>query len=326
VSAWLLFFAGVLSLAGIYATLSMILNIEAGWGGLWDLGLAGALAVGAYSYVILTVEAEDLAFAPGLPIWLGVLGAGAATAVTAFLIGIPTLRLRGEYFLITTFAFAEVTRQVITNETSVTRGAFGFTRIPRPFEDAVAPGHYSYVLLGMVLGLVALCYAVMRRIGSLPAGRLLRAQRDNEVAALALGKNVASTRRRLYVLAGFMIGVTAPFYVWFIRSLQPGLFTPEITFTVWTALVIGGIGSFRGPALGAVLLILLTQATQFLQVSPEQAATLASVQPAVIGALLIVVLRFRPHGLIAEQTDLQRNRGPVESPTPMAVRAGEIVR
>ncbi|SNR22878.1 branched-chain amino acid ABC transporter permease [Actinomadura mexicana] len=318
-SAWLLFFAGVLCLAGIYATFAMILNLEAGWGGLWDLGLAGLIAVGAYFYVIVTSDSADIAFSPGWPMWLGILGAGIFTGFVAFVIGLPALRLRGEYFLITTFAFAEVTRQIITNETGITRGAFGFTQISRPFEGLVDVSNYPYVLLGIALVAVAGTYAVTRRIGRSPAGRALRAVRDNEVAALALGKDVAAARRRLFVLAGFLIGITAPVYVWYLSSLQPGLFTAEITFTAWTALVIGGIGSLRGPLVGAFLLTVLTSATQFLQVSPEQAATLSSLQPLIIGVALILILRFRPQGLITERADLDRaRRGSPGSSSPVA--------
>lgn len=318
-SGWLVFFAGVFTLAGIYAILAMVLNLQAGWGGLWDLGVAGLLGVGAYFYVITTVATDEVVFAPGWPMWLGIIGSGVFTALVALVIGLPALRLRGEYFLITTFAFAEVIRQILTNEASLTNGAFGFSQIDRPGQGLVEAGSYAYVLLAIVIGLMLLTYVLMRRIGVSPTGRALRALRDNEVAALALGKDVARSRTQLFVLGSFLIGLAAPCYVWYIRSLQPSLFTPEITFTAWTALVIGGIGSFRGPILGAFVLIMLTQATQFLQVSPQQASLLASLQPLIVGVALILILRVRPDGLIAEHRDfsrLRRRHGREVAPRP----------
>jgi branched-chain amino acid transport system permease protein len=309
-SGWLVFIVSLLSLAGIYAILAMILNLEAGWGGLWDLGTAGLLAVGAYFYVLATVEADDVIFAPGWPMWAGILGSSLFTGLVALLIGLPALRLRGEYFLITTFAFAEVIRQIVTNQASLTRGARGFNQIERPFDQQVSADAYNFVLFGIVVAGVVVTYLIMRRVGRAPVGRALRALRDNEGAALALGKDVARYRAQTFVLAGLLIGAVAPVYVWYIRSISPHLFTPDITFTAWTALVIGGIGSFRGPVLGALLLILMTQATQFLQVAPEHAALLASLQPVIIGLALILILRFRPEGLIAERRDFARAARP----------------
>jgi branched-chain amino acid transport system permease protein len=165
---------------------------------------------------------------------------------------------------------------------------------------------YNYVLLAIVAVLAIATYLVTRRVGRAPSGRALRALRENEAASLSLGKHVTRQRTHVFILAAFIIGIVAPAYVWYIRSISPSLFTADITFTAWTALVIGGIGSFRGPALGAFVLILLTQATQFLQVAPEHAALLASMQPLIVGLGLIIVLRIRPQGLITERRDFER--------------------
>jgi branched-chain amino acid transport system permease protein len=305
-SGWIVFTASVLSLAGIYAVLAMVLNMEAGWAGLWDLSTAGLLGVGCYVYVIATTASEEILFAPGWPIWVGMLGSAVITALVALLIGMPALRVRGEYFLISTFAFAEVIRQVLGNASALTNGAAGINPVVRPFEDQVVGADYNYVLFAIVMLFVVATYVLMKRVGRAPAGRVLRGLRSNEAAARALGKNTALSRAQTYVLAGFVIGAVAPLYVWYIRSISPSLFVPNITFTAWTAMVIGGIGSFRGPILGAFLLIVATQAAQFLQVSPEHAAFLASLEPLLIGLALIVILRVRPEGLISERRDFAR--------------------
>ena len=132
-SGLLLFFVGVLTLAGIYAILAMILNLEAGWAGMWDLGLVGSMAVGGYTYTILTqTKFDDVFITPELPIWVGMIGAAVAAGLFALVIGIPSLRVRGEYFLITTLAFGEVVRQMAVNTQGITRGTIGFSEIARP--------------------------------------------------------------------------------------------------------------------------------------------------------------------------------------------------
>ncbi|MDD9207955.1 branched-chain amino acid ABC transporter permease [Georgenia sp. 10Sc9-8] len=301
----ILFLVGVLTLGGFYAILALILNMVAGWGGMSDLGVAGLVAVGAYTYVIVTqtaVPADDILIAPGLPIWLGVVAAGLATAAVALLIGMPTLRLRGEYFLITTLAFAEVIRQVALNATPLTRGTVGFTQIERPFSDLLTGQQYRFALLAMVLGLVLLLFWLTRQVSSSPFGRVLRAIRDNEPVAVSLGKHVAAQRIAVYVFGGLLIGLVAPLYIWHIRTTVPNLFMSEMTFTVWTALVVGGIGSRVGPVVGGFVLILVTELFTFLQGSAENAQILAATRPILLGLVLILAMRFRPQGLVTERS------------------------
>jgi branched-chain amino acid transport system permease protein len=301
-SGWIIYAVGVLTLVGFYAIIAMILNLEAGWGGMWDLGLAGLLGVGGYFFVLATVNQEDLGlkFMPGWPMLIGILGAGVVTALVAFLIGIPTLRLRGEYFLITTFAFAEMIRQLIINETEYTNGTVGITRIERPLDDTFS-FNYEFVLLGITTLVVLAVYLLMRRLGRAPYGRLMRGFRDNETLALGLGKNVTRRRVQIFVLAGFLMGIIAPLYVWYIRAIVPDMYGPDITFTAWTALVVGGIGSVGGPVLGSLLLVGFTQGLLFVPVSAEYTNVLSAMPPLLLGLALILILRWRPDGLVPER-------------------------
>lgn len=299
----LLFFVGVLTLAGIYATLAMILNLEAGWAGMWDLGLVGFVAVGAYTYTILTqTKFDDVLIHPGLPIWVGMLGAAVAAAVLASVIGLPTLRVRGEYFLITTLAFAEVVRQVAVNTQTITRGTIGFSELARPLEGTFPRTANRIVLLVIVWIGVALVYLLMRRFAHSPYGRLLRGFRDNDPVARSLGKATNHHRLQTYVLAAALYGLTAPMYLWYLRSVTPHVFAPDITFVTWTALVIGGIASKRGPIIGAVVLLVLTESVSLIQGSANLAVILASLRFVVLGFLLILIMRFRPNGLTDERS------------------------
>jgi branched-chain amino acid transport system permease protein len=314
-SGFLNYAVSVLTLVGFYAIIAMILNLEAGWAGLWDLGLAGLLGAGGYFYVLATLEPEgaEVTIAGGWPIWAGMLGAGLFTALLALLIGIPALRLRGEYFLITTFAFAEMIRQFLINESGITNGTVGFTEFDRPFQGAVAATSYDYVLLGIVFVAVALVYLLMRRLARSPYGRLLRGTRDNEALALALGKNATRQRVVVFVFSGFLLGLVAPLYIWHIRAIVPSMYGPDITFTAWTALVVGGIGSIRGGIVGAFVLVGFTQALLFVPVSIEYRDLLAATPPLLLGLALIVVLRLRPEGLISERSAFRIREGRVGS-------------
>jgi branched-chain amino acid transport system permease protein len=300
-SGELIFIANMLTIAGIYAMLAMVLNMEAGWGGLWDLGLAGFFAVGAYTYVITTSPDQGLTLTLEWPMAVGILAGAAVVAVIALVIGASSLRLRGEYFLIATFAFAEVIRQLITNTPEFTSGSAGFNSIDRPLEGVADAGDYTYVLFLLVLLATVGVYLFTRRLGKAPLGYGLRAVRDNEALALTLGKQASRRRLQVFVLSATFVGLLGPLYVWYTRSLFPSMFTSDVTFTVWTALVIGGIGSIAGPAVGAVLLICAVEATQFLQVSPEHAGTISSARPVIIGVALILILRYRPQGLLTER-------------------------
>ena len=233
--------------------------------------------------------------------WAGVIAGSVAAAIAALIIGIPSLRVRGEYFLITTLAFAEVIRQLAINLGTVTRGTVGFNQFSRPFDGVVPGGAYRWFFLGIVWVVVLVVYLLMRRLGHSPYGRLLRGFRDNDPVARSLGKHTNRHRIQTFVFAGLMYGAVAPLYLWFIRTVTPSLFTSEVTFVTWTALVIGGIASLRGPVIGAVLLLIVTEAAALVQGSGEMAVVLASVRFIVLGLVLILVMRFRPEGLAQER-------------------------
>ncbi|MDY6995124.1 MAG: branched-chain amino acid ABC transporter permease [Actinomycetota bacterium] len=306
----LFFLVSVLTLAGFYAILAQLLNIVAGWGGMPDLGVAGLVGVACYTYAITTqTTVDDVVLMPQWPWWGGVVAAGVVTAAAAFVIGVPTLRLRGEYFLITTLAFAEVTRQIALNAIPLTNGTVGFAQIERPFSDMFVGRDYRYFLLAVVAVVVVAVFLLARRISTSPYGRMLRATRDNESVAVSLGKQVSRNRIVLYTFVGLVLGLVAPIYLWHVRTTVPSLFSSELTFTVWTALVVGGIGSRLGPIAGAFVLILVTELFTLLQGSTENAQLLAAARPVLLGLVLILAMRLLPRGLLTEQRAFAKASG-----------------
>lgn len=300
----LLFAISIGTLAAVYGMVTLALNLETGTGPLWDLGIVSFFGIGAYAYVILTAApAEDhqhYLYGFGLPMWVGVIGAAVAGAVAAWFIGLPSLRLRKEYFLIITLAFAEVLRQLYINEDWLTNGVAGIYGLEQPLRGLVEPRQYAYVLFALALaGLLSVWY--LTRMISLSAfGRACKALRENEALAITAGIDPRRTSMVLYVLAGAITAVAGVFYVWYNTLVVPGQFTSDLTFFVWTALIIGGVGSSRGALFGAFIFILLHDSLRFLQVSGETAVTLTSLRTALIGLLLILILRFRPNGIFPE--------------------------
>jgi branched-chain amino acid transport system permease protein len=320
------FWATVLTFALVIGMAALMLNIEAGWGGMWDLGIAGQVAVGAYSYALLTSAPDATVPGLGLPFWAGMLGAGMITMVVALLIGWPALRLRGEYFLITTFAFAEIIRQLIVIQKGLTGGTFGITRIEKPFAEYFLPSAYPFVLLALAVVATALVYVVGHRVSSSTYGLTLRAARDNEPLARSMGKAVDRVRIGTYALVGLMVGLlVAPVYVWFLGALVPSTFSSHLTFLVWTGLVIGGLGSRLGGLIGAVVLTVASEAVRLISVDPEHASRLAAFQPFLVGVLLIVLLRWRPEGLLSERGAFRRRSGPPSPPRSPESQSFEAV-
>lgn len=301
----LLFAVSVGTLAAIYGMVTLALNLETGTGPLWDLGIVSFFGIGAYAYVLLTAHPAEshqhYLYAPGLPMWVGMIGAAIAGAVAAWLIGLPSLKLRKEYFLIVTLAFAEVLRQVYINEGWLTNGVAGIYGLEQPLRGLVDARSYGYVLFGLsIAGLLAIWY--LTRMISLSAfGRACKALRENEALAITAGIDPSRTSMALYVLAGAFAAIAGVFYVWYNTLVVPGQFTSDLTFFVWAALIIGGIGSSRGALFGAFIFILLHDSLRFLQVSGETAVALTSLRTALVGLVLILILRFRPDGLFPEK-------------------------
>jgi branched-chain amino acid transport system permease protein len=323
------FWVSLLTLIGIYSAVTMLLNVEAGWGGMWDLGIVGLLAIGSYTYTITTNPPGefDVVYAPGWPVWAGILAAMVMTGIVAFFVGLPALRARREYFLIITFAFAEVFRQLAINLRDVTHGTVGFNSVARPFESFFQRDALRAILLIVTWAAALLVFALTRRISRSGYGRALRAMRDNEPVALSLGIRVSRLRLQTFVLVGVAAGGIAPLYMWWLRYANPSVFEPQFTFTAWTALVLGGIASRFGAVLGVAVLLLFTELIELIEVPLDFRNVLVAVHPLAIGLLLVLVLRFRPEGLLSERRTFgERSRRETSLDLALAAMASRLRR
>ncbi|MFO1151121.1 MAG: branched-chain amino acid ABC transporter permease [Alsobacter sp.] len=308
-SSYLAFF---LTVAMLNAIVCLGLNLQWGQTGLFNVGIAGFVAIGAYVSALLTTPPTP-AHAGGLgwPIAAGWLAAMAAAGLASALVGALTLRLRADYLAITTFGVAVVVHLVALNAQSLTGGAFGVGFIPRPFEAlADRPalfGLASLALVGLVVGIV---YAGLERLVRSPWGRVLRAIREEERAALSLGKNPTLYRVQAFALGGAIMGLGGALHAHFIGFIAPDNYQSALTFQVWTMLIVGGSGNNRGAILGAVLIWALWSLSGFAisaVVPAQDQARAAALQIVAIGALLSAMILWRPRGLLGERVTVSRH-------------------
>ena len=321
VSGIVSYLAGFAIMAGIYAVFALGLNVHWGFTGLFNIGIAGFFALGAYTTALLTTQPpdpklfEDFKFGgnwSGLPFLdLGVdlwffLGLGAAAAVCgiiALLIGYVTLRLRDDYLAIATLGIAETVRLLFLNEKWIANGSKGLYRIPKFLGEWVSPEHYDYLYLVVVLVILAILFLAVERAVKSPWGRVLRAIREDEVAAEASGKNVFTFKLQAFILGAVIMGVGGALFAHYVRFLSPLTFDPLLaTFIIWAMLMVGGAGNNRGAILGAFVVWGIWIGTQFL----PGVFSDPNFRFFMIGVLIVAVILLRPGGILGEERRMAR--------------------
>ncbi len=283
-------------IALIYMLMTLGLNLHYGFTGLINFGHVGFFAVGAYTSALLVMN--------GMPLPLAFLAAMALAAMVAWPVGLLSLRLRIEYFAIVTLGFSETVRLVITNEEWLTKGVQGIPGIP---DIAVALGlPISAPLLTFLLLLAANVAAILiiRRIVASPFGRAIEAIRDDEEAVRALGKEPGSFKVRVFMIGAAFAGLGGAFYAHYITYITPDQFLPLLTFYIWVAMILGGVGKVSGAAVGTLALVAFLEGSRFLRdVLPGVSAVeMASVRLAVVGLALILLVIRRPGGIMGDYT------------------------
>jgi branched-chain amino acid transport system permease protein len=307
--SYLVFFACVVLILGI---VTLGLNLQWGFTGLFNAGVAGFYAIGAYTHAILTAAPQPQYLGNfGLPWIVGVLAAMAATAAAAWLIGALTIRLRGDYLAIASFGIAVSIQLVTLNWEALTGGSQGIARIPKPLAGVFdTPLAFNLWYLAMLAAIVWTIYAALERILRSPWGRVLRAIREDESAAVALGKSARRFRLEAFVLGATLMGLAGALYVSFIGFVSAFDFLPIVTFQIWAMLIVGGSGNNRGALLGTLVvwgIWTASGAAVTKLVPPAHAAQGAAVQVILIGLLLVLMLLFRPRGLIGEEAVVSRH-------------------
>jgi len=299
--SYLVFF---LSMAGIYGILALGLNMQWGYTGQINIGVAAFFAVGAYTAAIVTTSpSPDYLGGFGLPFVVGLVLAMLVAGVLALFVGLVTLKLRSDYLAIATIGIAEIVRLFLKNEDWLTNGVRGIPAIPRPFGNLGGVDD-SVAFLLIVLLMVAGVYWTMQRMFRSPWARVLRAIRADEDAVMASGKNVLRFRTEAFVIGSMFMGLGGALYAHFTGFISPEAFDPMFgTFVVWVMLIAGGSGNNRGALLGAVVIWAVWTMTESLtSMLPGDLVTQASaLRVFLIGLLLEIILLTRPQGMLRER-------------------------
>ena len=268
-------YQGIIITIGIYVLLAASLNLTTGVLGELVLGHAGFMSIGAYTAALFTLH-MDL---PGMVEFpLALLVGGGLAAVFGVFIGMPALRLRGDYLAIVTLGFGEIIRVVIQNLT-ITGGGRGLYGID------------EYTTFPWVFWIAALSVAVMYSMIGTRQGRAILSLRENEIAAEAVG--VPSTRYKVlaFTLSSFFAGVAGGLYAHYITVLDPATFDFNMSIEILVMVVLGGMGSFTGSVLAAVVLTLL----------PELLRDLADYRMLIYSVVLVLMMILRPQGLLGKR-------------------------
>jgi neutral amino acid transport system permease protein len=290
-------------LASIFALFSLGLNLQWGFAGLVNFGHVAFMAVGAYTTVLLSLS--------GVPWVVAFLIAIALASLLGLLIGMTTLRLREDYLAIVTIGVSEMLRLFVNNEAWLTKGTNGVQDYPLPFKDLVPTDYYPMLFAGLLLAVLAIVYWRLEWLVRSPWGRVLKAIREDEEVAKALGKNVFWYKLQAFVIGGAIAGMAGAFYAWQVTTIYPIFFIPLITFQAWTIVTIGGAGNNLGVILGAIIFQIYSVLPRFL---PQQAqlflggGKLEAIQQILIGLTLILLMVWRPQGLLGNKDELTLSR------------------
>jgi len=275
----------IMVLALIFVVLGLGLNITVGLAGLLDLGYVAFFAVGAYTYGILS-HFYNVGFWTALPI------GGLVGALFGVLLGFPILRLRGDYLAIVTLGFGSIAKIIIENWEELTNGAKGISGIGRPgffgmkLDIATATDYTYYLVLAMVLFTIL----ITNRIKDSRIGRAWMALREDEIACVAMGVDMARTKLSAYAFGAFWAGLVGVIFAARNTYINPNSFTFMESAIVLSIVVLGGMGSILGVIIAAMVLVLM----------PEYLRAFSEYRMLVFGAVMVLMMIFRPQGLIAD--------------------------
>lgn len=276
----------LLIIVAIYTILSQSLNIVLGYTGVFNLGHVAFYGIGAYAAALLSLA--------GYPFWVGLVVGVILAAIAGFGLGMPTLRLHGHYLAIATLGFSEIVRAIMLNWSSLTRGPMGLPGIPRPSVfGIVINSTESYLVFAVIVAV--LCNCILWLIIHSDFGRVLRSVREDEIAALALGKNITKYKVQALMISAGFAAVSGVLYAHYINFIDPSTFVINEIVLITLMVVLGGMGSFGGAIIGAVIIILLPEPLRFLHLPSSLVGPLRQM---IYALILILIMLFRPDGLI----------------------------
>jgi len=274
------YYMRVITLAGIWVILALGVQIILGFTGMITFGHAAFYCIGAYTSALLVMRL-------GLSFWFALPSAALVAGLLGILLGIPSLRLRGDYLAVVTLAFGEIVRLVVVNWVGFTRGPMGLPNIPPPILFGIEL-HSTVAYYYLCLGLVIACVGLVRWLVLSPFGRAMMAVRDDDIAASAMGIDTFKVRLLAFALGGALAGVAGSFFAHYNGFISPENFGGAESMLMLLMVVLGGVGSIPGAILGAVILSIL----------PEALRMIGQWRLVLNGFLMVVLILLRPQGLL----------------------------
>jgi branched-chain amino acid transport system permease protein len=302
------FWTGVGIIAGIYTIFALGLQLNVGFTGIQNFGQAAFMAIGAYSMAILVVD-------HGVSFWLALPIAILITIAFGLIVGLPSLRLRADYFAIATIAAAEAVRLFALNARELTGGAqgtFGFgddwDSVSETIEGWIVDLGWTDVptlfpLFLVTWALALLLMLALSRVQDTPWGRVLRAIREDEDAARALGKNAFSYKLQSLAIAATLGAIAGFLLALNLRFVVPDEFLPIVTFIGYAVLVLGGLATYWGVAVGSIILWTLLEGLRFLEL-PLSETRISALRFMIVGLILILLMAFRPQGMFGKREEM----------------------
>jgi branched-chain amino acid transport system permease protein len=277
----------IIVLVGIYTVLAVSLDLLAGHAGLVSMSQAAFYGLGAYSAALSAVRLKA-------PFVVSVLSGMLVATVVSLVISLPSLRLHHDYLVIATFAFQMIVFSIFNNWMDLTNGPLGISGIPQPLVFGwTVKSHLDFLILVAIFAAVA--YLVVHQIVKSPFGRVLHAIREDEIFANASGKNTVHFKVLAFAVSTALAALAGSFYAHYITYIDPSSFTVTESILILSMVIIGGAGSLWGPLVGAVVLVTLPEALRFIGLPGSVAANLRQI---FYGSLLVIMMMFRPRGLV----------------------------
>jgi branched-chain amino acid transport system permease protein len=301
--SYLVFFATVASILSI-----AVLGLNLQWGntGLFNGGVAAFFGAGAYGLILLggTQQADHIGgfklFYPA-----ALIGGMLISGFIAFIVGLLTIRLRKDYLAIATFGVAVAFENIMRNAEWLSGGAKGMRGFERPFEGSIAnPFIFNVLFFCFAISVLLGVYLFLERLICSPFGRLLRAIREDEIAAQSLGKAPNLVRLTAFIVGSMIMGLAGGLYASFYAFVSPQDVLPTLTFQIWAMLIVGGSGNNKGGILGAFLIWASWTASGWMlsKFAPVEAQLYTgTLQYIMIGMIIVGMLLWRPQGLLPEK-------------------------
>jgi branched-chain amino acid transport system permease protein len=279
----------ILILISIYCIVGISLNLVAGYTGLISLAQAGFYGIGAYTAALLSLN-YGVHFLIAVPLAIII------AAIFGFIIGFPSLRIRDDLFVITTFGFQIIIFQVMNNWMDLTQGPLGLPGIPQPeiFGYKIS-SHIDFLILSVVFVLIV--YLIARRLINSPFGNILKAIREDDLFAQSLGKNVNYYKVLIFSVSAGLSAIGGALYAYYISFIDPTSFTVTESIFMLSIVIVGGAGRLSGSIVGAVLLVSIPEVLRFVGMPSSIAANMRQI---LYGGLLVAFMVFRPKGILGQ--------------------------